>query len=121
FDPSQRFARADYDRVAGGPGAEDIEGLRRRDPEATALARREPPKAIVATELRSVLVDDRSVLRLQTVAAEERAVVVAGEEARLLALGTASRRQTRALGLGAGRLFVLLAEREGDAREVPRI
>ena len=83
--------------------AEDVERLGGGQPEAAALAGCEPPEAVVAAELAPVLPDDRALLRLEPVPAEERAVVVAGEEARLLALRLASCGEARALGLGARR------------------
>ena len=75
----------------------------------------------MAAQLASLLVHDRALLRLEPPPDEERTVVVAGEEARLLALRATRGGEARALGLGSGRLLVLLTEREGDAREVARV
>ena len=91
----ERLARADDDGVRRGVGAEDVERLGAASAEAAPLAGREPPEAVVPAELAAVLVDDRAVARLEPVPPEERAVVVAGEEARLLALGACARRRAR--------------------------
>ena len=55
-------------------------------PDPATLAGRVAPDAVVAAELDAVLVDDRAGPAGETLPLEERAVVVAGEEARLLAL-----------------------------------
>src|SRR5207253_2301823 len=66
-------------------------------------------------------VDDPSGARRESVAAEERTVVVAGEEARLLTLAAARDGESCGGGLRAGLVLALVAEREPDAVEVPRI
>src|SRR5439155_26928860 len=76
---------------------------------------------VVAAELRPVLADDRAFLRLEPVPVEEGSVVVAGEEARLLALRPPGGGEAGTLGLGPRRLLRLLPEREGDACKVPRV
>ena len=75
----------------------------------------------MASQLAAGLVDDRAVGGGEAVPAEERAVVVAGEEARFLALGAPRDVEAGALRLGAGRALVLLSEREPDAVELRRI
>ena len=52
---------------------------------------------------------------------EERAIVVAGEEARLLALGALRDRESRARRFRSRCVLVLLAEREPDAPELLRV
>ncbi len=85
--PRERFARADDDRAGALLRAQHVERLARGDADALALAGREAPGAVVAAELAPLLVDDRPRAGLGAVALEEVAVVVAREEARLLALG----------------------------------
>ena len=92
-------------------------GTARRDAEPAALPRREPPVPVVAAELRAVLVHDVSRLRHEPLALEEAPVVVTGEEAGLLALGSPRRCETGRARLGARLLLRLLAERELDAIE----
>ncbi len=70
------------------------------------------------SELAALLVDDGARARCEPVPAEKRSVVIAREEARLLALGALRRGETRARRLAARRLLVLVAEREPDALEV---
>ena len=94
-----------------------VERLGRGDAEAAPLAGREAPEAVVAAELAAGLVDDAARSGHEAVAAEEVAVVVAAEEARLLALGPARRVEPGGLGLGARLLLRLVAEREPDAGE----
>src|SRR5207244_5917350 len=100
----ERRTRADDHGVGGRAGAEHVERLRSGEPEPAALAGREPPEAVVATELAPVLRHDRTRLRREPVPAEKRPVVVAGEEARLLALRPPGGSEARALRLGPGRL-----------------
>ena len=70
-------------------------------------------------ELLAGLVDDRADRRRQPLPVEERAIVVAREEARLLALRAVGRREPGSSGLGARLLLGLRAQREADPREVP--
>src|SRR5207244_6774771 len=70
---------------------------------------------------RAGLVDDRARFRREPVSAEERAVVVTGEEARLLALGPVRGLEPRTRRLGTRLHLRLLAEREPDALEVTRV
>src|SRR5205814_1546043 len=72
-------------------------------------------------ELAPVGVDDRARARLDAVPLEERAVVVAREEARLLALCAACGGEAGAFRLGARLLLALPAERERDALEQARV
>src|SRR5262249_37735382 len=81
------------------------------------LPGREAPEAVVRAELASVLVDDAAGSRREAVAREEVAVVVAAEEARLLALGLARGGEPRGLRLGARLHLGLVAEREPDPVE----
>jgi hypothetical protein len=71
----------------------------------------------VTTELTAVLVDDRALRRLEPAPAEERAVVVAGEEARLLALGPLGGGEAGALRLGACLCLRGVSERKADVFE----
>src|SRR5262249_1963836 len=77
--------------------------------------------AVVLTKGPPVLVDDGSALRQQSAPLEERPVVVAAEEAGLLALGSGRDRQPRARRLLPCLLLRLPAEREPDANEPTRI
>src|SRR5439155_11463139 len=117
----ERGVRADDDGVRPGVGTECVERSWRRDPEPAPLPRRETPKARVATELDAVLVDDCTIRSLEPAASEERAVVVAGEKARLLALGPARCGQTCSRGFGASLVLRLAAERKDDAIEQRRV
>ena len=67
------------------------------------------------------LVDDLAGLAPNALALEEGAVVVAAEEARLLALGSPCRREPRGGGLRPRLVLRLLAEREAHALEERRI
>ena len=71
----------------------------------------------MAAELDAVLVHDRAVGGLEPPPLEESAVVVAGEEARLLALAALGDLQPGGAGLAAGLRLRLLAERELDPVE----
>ena len=79
-------SRADDDRVRSGVGVERVQGTCRGDSEAPALARSEAPVTVMPPELRSLLVEDRPVDAREALPVEELAIVVAGQEARLLAL-----------------------------------
>ena len=72
-------------------------------------------------KLGPVFADDSTLARLEPLTAQELAVVVPGEEARFLALGPPRGSEPSALGLGARRLLVLLAEREADPCEAARV
>ena len=117
----ERAAGADDERVRRGVRAERVQRLGRRDADAAALARRVAPDAVVPAELAAVLVDDRSVGRLEAAALEEGAVVVAGEEARLLALAALGDVEAGGGRLGAGLGLRQLAERELDPVELRRV
>ena len=75
----------------------------------------------MAAELDAVLVDDRAGPASEPLPLEERAVVVAGEEARLLALGALGNGEAGSGSLVAGRALALAAERERDAVEQRRV
>ncbi len=75
----------------------------------------------MAAELHPVDVDDRPGLRAEPLALEKRAVVVAGEEAGLLALAAPGDGKAGRGCLVAGAPLPLAAEREGDAVEQRRI
>ncbi len=117
----ERLARADDDGVRGRVRAEDVERPLRDDADALALPGGEAPEAVVPAQLAALLVHDRPVPWRQPVAAEERAVVVAGEEARLLALGALRSVESGPLRLRARLRLVLPAEREPDAAELRRV
>ena len=75
----------------------------------------------MTAELDAVLVDDRAGTAGEPLPLEERAVVVAGEEARLLALGALGHGEAGRGRLVAGRALALAAERERDAVEQRRV
>src|SRR5436305_12783438 len=72
-------------------------------------------------ELGSALVHYRAVPGLEALAFEERAVVVACEEARFLALAAPGRGQAGSLRLGTRLALGLLTERKRDAVQACRI
>src|SRR5437773_6627228 len=72
-------------------------------------------------ELSSALVNYRAVPGLEALAFEERAVVVACEEARFLALAAPGRGQSGALRFGTRLALGLLTERKRDAVQACRI
>src|SRR6266508_879658 len=117
----QRAARADDDGIRAGVRAQGVERLRGCDAESLSLSGREAPVPRVAAELVAVLVDDCTLCGSETAALEERAVVVPGEEARLLALAARRAREACTLRLGASLGLGLLAEREHDPVELPGI
>src|SRR5439155_2342 len=86
-------ARADDDRVRARLAAQDVERRPGRDADSLPLPRSEAPVAVVPAEGATRLVRDRAGAEGRAVPFEERAVVVAREEAGLLALGTASRHE----------------------------
>src|SRR5262249_2880512 len=89
--------------------------------EAPALSLREAPMPGVPADLAAVLIDDRAFARSEPVPLEEGAVVVTGEEARLLALAPPRDGEPGALRLGARLRLCVLAEREDDPVELCRI
>src|SRR5262249_6920296 len=91
------------------------------DAETAALAGSEAPEAGVASQLSALLVDDRPGGGAEAVALEERAIVAACEEARLLALGAGRHGEPRTPGLRARLLLRLLAEREPETLEQARV
>src|SRR5581483_2116430 len=102
-------------------GAERVQRLGGRDADASPLAGREPPGAVVLAERAAGLVHDRSAPRAHAVALEEGTVVAAAEEARLLALGPGGGGEARRGRLGACLLLRLRAERERDPVEQARV
>ena len=82
-----------------------------------ALAGRVTPEAGVTAELAPALVDDRPVGPLEPSALEKRAVVVAGEEAGLLAFAALGDLEAGRGRLGTHLGLRLLAERELDPAE----
>src|SRR5204862_1713349 len=119
--PGELVAPADDNGVRARVRPQDIQRARRRDADALALPGRERPVAVMRAELRSGGVDDHALARREAVAREEVAVVVAGEEAGLLALRATGDVEAGTRRLVARRLLVLLAEREPDAAELARI
>jgi hypothetical protein len=83
-----------------------MERLARGETDAAALPRRESPHPVVTSERRPTLVDDVSRRRLDAVPGEERPVVVPGEEARLLALGSTGCREASSVRLAPDLAFV---------------
>ena len=115
----QRLLRAYDKRRSRGVGPERVERLTRSDADAAALSRREPPDAVVTAERTPGLVDDRPRGR-DAVTLEERAIVVAGEEARFLALRASRRLEAGCSRLGTRGGLPLRAERKVDALESGR-
>src|SRR5207247_1740585 len=115
----ERPPRPDDDGVCLRVGGEGIERLGAADAEAAPLTGREPPVGAVCPERLACLVDDLPGRRRRVEARplEERAVVVAPEEARLLALRTGCDGETAGAGVGARLRLRLLAEREPEAVE----
>src|SRR5207244_5978916 len=72
-------------------------------------------------DLAPALVDERTLRCDEPAAIEERPVVVTGEEARLLALGTARDGESGCRCFGARLVLRLVAEREEDAVEERRV
>ena len=97
-----------------------VERLARRDADALALAGREAPVAVVRAERGAVVRDDEARLAAEAAALEEGAVVVAAEEARLLAVGARGDGEPGTRGLGPGLGLRLGAERELDPLEEAR-
>src|SRR5438552_950647 len=118
---SERLVRADDDSVRARDRAHRVQRPRRGDSQALPLAWGEAPVAGVAAKLATLLVDDRAFDGIQATALEERAVVVAREEACLLALAPRRDGETRSLGLRACLTLRLLAEREDNPLEVTRV
>src|SRR5436190_12569791 len=116
--PREGGAGTDDDRVRLRLRAQRVERLRRGDAEALPLAGREAPVPAVASELTAVLVHERARARVEPLALEEGTVVVAGQEARLLALAAPRDREAGALGLRPRLALGLIAERERDAPEL---
>src|SRR5207249_4718021 len=114
-------ARADDDRVRPRIGAQHVERPLRGDADAPALAGREAPEARVPSELAPALVEDRPLLRPDAVPEEEAAVVVAGEEAGLLALRAPGHLEAGRRRLRTGLLLRLSAERERDPIQEHRV
>src|SRR2546423_6168995 len=116
--PRERLVRADDDGVRRRIGLEHVQRRRRGHANALSLPGREPPEAVVVAERLAVLVNDVPGAGLEPVAREERAIVVTGKEARLLALGALRDRETGTRRLGTRRVLVLLAEGKPDALEL---
>jgi hypothetical protein len=75
----------------------------------------------MASDLLTVFVDERTLLRLEPATLEERAIIVTCEEARFLALSAARSFEARAPGLGTRLCLGLRAKRERDPVELRRI
>src|SRR5690242_9626156 len=115
------LVRTDDDGVRRGVRLEHVQRALGDDADPAPLAGRELPDAAVSAELVPGLVDDRPRPGSDPVPGEERAVVVAGEEARLLALCTARDVEARAMCLVARLLLALVAEWEPDPRQMARV
>ena len=108
------FVRASVDKAYSGSAAATAE--------PAALAGRELPVAVVLAEPSArPRRRSRPASAARPWRSEERAVVVAREEARLLALGAPRRRKPGRSRLGPGLVLRLRPEREADAREVTRV
>src|SRR5438067_7680410 len=115
------LVRTDDDGVRRGVRVEHVQRALGDYADPAALAGRERPDAAMRAELVPALADDRPGPRRDLVPGEERAVVVPGEEARLLALCTARDVEARAMRLVARLLLALLAEWEPDPRQMARV
>src|SRR5947209_12395883 len=82
----ERLVRPDDDDVCRGVRVEDVQRALRDDADAATLAGRELPDAAVRAELGPALVHDRPRPGCEPMPGAKCAVVVAGEEARLLTL-----------------------------------
>src|SRR5207244_7530937 len=109
------------DGVRRGLGAQCVERLGGGDSQPAPLPCREPPVALVATELVARLVNDSAGRLGEALPAEERAIVVAREEAGFLAVGTPGDREPGGRRLRARFVLRLRTEREPHALEQPRI
>src|SRR5579885_355150 len=117
----ERLPRPDGDGIRPRVGGDGVQRLRRRDAEPAALTGGEPPVARVRADTLPVDVHERAFLRPQAVPLEERAVVVAGQEARLLALGTPRGGEAGRGRLGARLLLRLRPQRKPHAGEKARV
>src|SRR5262249_52940620 len=79
---------------------------------------RVPPEAVVPPAGHAVLVHDVAAFGRDAVAKQEVSIVAAAEETRLLTLRAPRHPQAGSLGLGAGLLLRLLAEREPPPAEL---
>ena len=96
----------DDDRVRVGVRADRVQRPLGDDGEPAALAGREPPVAPMLADHGAALVDDRAGRHREAAPLEEEPVVVAGEEARLLALRAPAAARPARCGLRA-RLVLL--------------
>ena len=119
--PRQCRARTGDHGIRSRVGVDCVERFGPGDAEPAPLTGCEGPVAAVRPDHRSSLVGDRSRPRLEAVPLEERPVVAAREEARLLRLRPAGGRQSRARRLGARLVLSLVAERKPDTREQARL
>ncbi len=119
--PGERLARADEDGVRARIGSEGVDGLSGGNAEAAPLAGREPPEAVVAPELPPLGVEHGPFATFEPVAGQEVAVVVAGEEAGLLALAPRRGGKPGRARLGTRLVLPLLAEREPEPGQDARI
>src|SRR5262249_267632 len=103
----KRPPRAHPDRARPPRGPAPLERWAGGGAEGLALAGREAPVTRMPAELAAVLVHDRPLARAEPVSLEECAVVVAGEEARFLALTSARDGKAGSLCLGARLLLRL--------------
>ena len=99
-------------------GAQRVQRLGRGDADPAPLAGRVAPDAVVPAELAALLVDDRAVRAVEPSPLEEGAIVVAGEEARLLALAALGDVEACGGRLRARLGLRQLAERELDPLEL---
>ena len=115
----ERLARAHDDGVATRIRPQRVKRPRGRgNPEPAPLSRREAPEPVVPADLPALEIEDGPVPRLEAVATEERAVVVAREEAGLLTLCAIGHRKPGAPSLGPGLLLRPLSERKPDAGQL---
>src|SRR5262249_45367253 len=109
------------DRVRRRLRPEDVQRSPAVHVQASALAGREAPVTVVRAQGRAGAIDDGALSGTNALTLEERAVVVAAEEARLLALRTLGGRESRRSRLRACLVLRLVAEGEADALEDSRI
>src|SRR5262249_46350271 len=98
-----------------------VERMSGGDTEPPPLSRRVTPVSLVPSEAAASRVDDRPRRYVETAAAEELTVVVAGEEARLLALGPLGNGKSRCRCLAPDIGLGTVAERKPQTVELGRL
>ena len=115
------FAGTDDHGVRRGVGRNRVQRPGGSDSQSATLTRREAPMAVMRAQAGSGGVDDRTGRGRQTTALEEPAVVAAGQEARLLALGAVGDLEAGGRRLRTCLLLQRVAERKPDLAEQGRV